>query len=384
MKMTVKIMALLLILTLTVGVVIAQMQNGRLSVDDKERVRKRFQSMIDSRRYSGAVYAVYHNDVIFDGGGGTATSTLENGSDIAYGVASLTKQFTAAAIMQLVEKRMINVTDKLSQFFPGYAYGDEITIRHLLSQRSGIPDYSVNTEDDTIVVSCYDDDGPGIVISSDSTAQDNQDKIRAFFLSKNLLFEPGSEFDYSDSNFALLAEIITRVSGMSYHDYIRKNIFEPLGMEKSAFIDDYDPAVITKTAQTDRSEFSKDYFTVKGAEYGCGDILTTPKDLYLWYRGLMAGKVVSQKSYQEMTTNYSLPDELGYGYGMMISDKSESKVIYHYGYIPSFYSSMMYVPEEDYFQVVLSNHSTGDPHRLAADLIKYFGAVIDVEFVEVE
>lgn len=384
MKKTVTIVALLLLLALTVGLVIAQTQRDGLDVDGKERVRKRFQAYIDDRGISGAVYAVYHNDVIFDSGAGMATDSLENGSDVAYGVASLTKEFTAAAVMQLYEKKMLNITDKLSKFFPGYRYGDELTVWHLLAQRSGIPDYSVNTEDDTVVVTCYGNDRSHIVIGTDRSAEDNRDKIRAFFLSQELLFEPGSEFDYSDSNFALLAEIISRVSGMSYHEYIRKNIFNPLGMKHSAFIDDYDPSVITQAAQTDRDEFSLDYYTVGGAEYGCGDILTTPKDLYLWYRGLTAGKVVSDQSYLEMTTNYSKPEELGYGYGLMISDESESKVIYHYGYIPSYYSSIMFVPEEDYFQVVLSNHGEGDPHRLAADLAKYFGSVIDVKVIGIE
>lgn len=383
MKKTVTLIALILLLLLTAGLLISHIQGGGLSMDDKDRVQKRFQAYIDDRGFSGVVYAVYGNDVIFDNGAGMATDTLPNGSDIAYGVASLTKQFTAAAIMQLQENGLLSITDPLSQYFPEYRYGDKITIQHLLSQRSGIPDYSVNSEEDKVIVTCYDCPSK-IMISPQHSAEVNQKKIRAFFLAQELLFEPGTEFDYSDSNFALLAEIVTRVSGMTYHDYLRKCIFKPLGMEESAFIDDYDPSVITRVAQTDRDEFSMDYFTVRGAEYGCGDILTTPKDLYLWYRGFTSGKVVSKESYRQMTTNYSLPDELGYGYGLMISDKSDSKVIYHYGYIPAYYSSMMFVPEIDYFQVVQSNHADGDPHRLAADLAKYFGSVIDFKFIEIE
>lgn len=383
MKKTVTLLALILLLALTPGLLLPYIQGGGLSKDDKDRVQKRFQAYIDDRGFSGVVYAVYGNDVIFDKGAGMATDTLPNGSDIAYGVASLTKQFTAAAIMQLQENGMLSITDPLSKYFPEYRYGDEITIKDLLTQRSGIPDYSVETVEDKVIVTCYDCPSR-IMISPKHSAELNQRKIRTFFLAQELLFEPGTEFDYSDSNFALLAEIVTRVSGITYHDYLRKCIFKPLGMEESAFIDDYDPTVITRVAQTDRDEFSLDYFTVRGAEYGCGDILTTPKDLYFWYRGFTSGKVVSEESYQQMTTNYSLPDELGYGYGLMISDKSDSKVIYHYGYIPSYYSSMMFVPEIDYFQVVQSNHADGDPHRLAADLAKYFGSVIDFKFIEIE
>lgn len=379
-----KIFALIMLLAFITGTAYMCLQGEKLSLEDKQRVKTRFDQYINYRGFSGAVYAVYKGGAVYDDGAGMATDTIENGSDIAYGVASLTKQITAAAIMQLSEQGKLSVDDKLGKYFPEYRYGDKITLRQLLSQRSGIPDYSVDTVKDQIVVSCFKDDSKGVNISADSSAQENRKKIREYFLSKKLLFEPGSEFDYSDSNFALLAEIVAQVGGMSFHDYVRQNIFEPLGMEKTDFIDEYDPEVITEVAQTDRKEFSIDYFTVKGAEYGCGDMLTTPKDLYRWYKGFTSGKVVNSDSYREMTENYSEKGELGYGYGLMISDESDSKTVYHYGYIPSYYSSMIYVPGIDYFQVVLSNHGAGNPHRLAADLAEYFGSVIDFKFVDIE
>lgn len=384
MKKTVILMALLLVLTLTAGLLFNQVNSDKLSFDDKQRIQRRFQMFLDDRNFSGAVYSVYHNDVVFDGGRGMATDELENGTDIAYGVASLTKQFTAASIVQLQEKGLLSVNDKLSKYFFDYRYGDEITVKDLLSMRSGIPDYSVESWDDKIIVTCYGCYDRGIVIKNTNTAEKNREKIRSYFLSQELLFEPGEEYDYSDSNFALLAEIVSQVSGMSYHEYVRENIFEPLGMTRSAFIDDYDPEAVSPVAQTDREDFDMDYFTVAGAEYGCGDILTTPRDLYLWYRGLFGGKVVSSYSLREMTTSYSELDELGYGYGLMVSDTSDSKALFHYGYIPSFYSAVIYVPEIDYFQVVLANHGDGDPHVLAADLAKYFGRVIGFKFVDIE
>lgn len=385
MKKLITVIVLFLIMMTAIGGMIAEAQNiTMLSLQDRQKIENKFSSFIASRKFSGAVYAVYHNNVVYDKGAGMATNKLQNGPDVAYGVASLTKEFTAAAIMQLSDKGMLKTSDKISKYFPGYRYGDDIEIWHLLAQRSGIPDYSVDSLDDKVVVTCFNDEKSEIVLRTDASAEENRDKIRAFFMSEELLFEPGSYYDYSDSNYALLAEIVTRVSGMDFHDYVRQNIFEPLEMTKSAFIDDYDPSVITEVAQTDRSEFNRDYFTVKGAEYGCGDILTTPKDLYLWYRGFTSGKVVSDESYQAMTRNYSMEDELGYGYGLMISDTSEKKVIYHYGFIPSYYSSIIFVPELDYFQVVLSNHGNGDPHLMAADLARYFGGTVDVIFSGIE
>ena len=357
-----------------------------LSSEEKQRVYDRFYSYIDGRGFCGTVYAVYHGETVFDGGATREDDDQENGSEVAYGVASLTKEFTAAAIMQLYEKDKLNLDDTLDKYFPDYRFGDRITIHHLLCQRSGIPDYMVNTDNNTgaVIVSCYNGGSSHIVIDSKSSVEENAEKIRSFFLSRELLFEPGSQFDYSDSNYALLAQIIAQVSGNSYHDYIRKHIFKPLKMKHSAFIDDYDSKQITQIGSVDHEDFSGDYFDYAGAEYGCGDILTTPRDLYLWYMGLTSGKVVTQASYEQMTDNYSSEGEQAYGYGLMTSDKSDSKVVYHYGYIPSYFSTIIFIPEYDYFQVVVGNHSTGKPHHMAADMVKYFGKVIDLNIVEIE
>ena len=383
MKTWTKILALLTAAAIAFGLTGCKPDRA-LSGDEKDRITARFQAYIDDRGVSAAVYAVYRGEVIYDGGGGMATRTLENGSDVAYGVASLSKQLTAAAVMQLYEEGKLDITDPIGKYFPDYRYGDKINITHLLSQRSGIPDYMVNSAKGKVVISVYQGGKKYVLVETDNTAEENQKIIRDFFLSRELLFEPGTAFDYSDSNYALLAEIVAQVSGMSYHDYAREHIFEPLGMEQTDFIDDYDKEKITKVAQTDRSEFSMDYYTVKGAEYGCGDVLTTPQDWYRWYRGLMDGKVVTKGAYELMTTNYSVWDELGYGFGLMISDEGESKAVYHYGFIPSYYSVAIYIPEYDYFEVVFANHATGDPQKLAADLAKYFGSVIDLEPVGIE
>lgn len=385
MRINKRILSLFLALTLAWGLSGCKPER-LLSEEEKGRIQQRFQTCIDDRGFSGSVYAVYRGETIFDGGAGMATETLKNGSDIAYGVASLTKQFTAASIMQLFEQGKLDLTDPIGKYFPNYPYGDDICIKHLLSQRSGIPDYMVNTDKSgkMVVVSVVEGGSEYVLVDVKNTAEENQKIIRDFFLSRELLFEPGSEFDYSDSNFALLAEIVNQVGGMSFHDYVRQNIFEPLGMVHSAFIDDYEKKAIPAVAETDREEFALDYYSVKGAEYGCGDILTTPRDLYLWYRGLMDRTVVSEGSYRLMTENYSGPMELGYGFGLMISDTSDSKVVYHYGFIPSFYSAAIYIPEYDFFLTVLSNHGDGNPHKLASDLAEYFGSVIGLKLIDID
>ena len=385
-KRALMITAALVAVLIVTGAVVAAFQplGKRLSGEDKTRITERFESYMYSRGFSGAVYAVYHGREIFDEGSGQATDRIKNGSDVAYGVASITKQFTAAAIMQLYQDGKLSLDDTLDKYFPDYRFGSRITLSQLLCQRSGIPDYMVDTAGDIVVVSCYNGGDKYTTIDPGKSAEENIKRIRDFFLSRDLLFEPGSRFDYSDSNYALLAEIISQVSGMSYHQYIREHIFKPLKMEHSAFIDDYDSEEIPKVAETDRYEFSMDYYSVAGAEYGCGDILTTPKDLYRWYKALTHGKVVKKELYEQMIENYSPEEQEGYGYGLMMSDTSDSKTIFHYGYIPSYYSTILFIPEYDYFQVVLSNHATGYPHRMASDMAKYFGTVIDLKLTDIE
>ena len=382
MKTWIKILALLTAAAIAFGLTGCR-PNRALSDEEKDRIQTRFQACIDDRGVSAAVYAVYRDEVIFDGGGGMASDTLENGSDVAYGVASLSKQVTAAAVMQLYEDGLLDITDPIGKYFTDYRYGDKISITQLLSQRSGIPDYMVNSAKGKVVISVDQGGKNYVLVDTDNTAEENQKIIRDFFLSRELLFEPGTAFDYSDSNYALLAQIVSQVSGMSYHDYVRKNIFEPLGMEQTDFIDDYDHEKITKVAKTDRTEFSMDYYTVKGAEYGCGDVLTTPQDWYRWYRGLTDGAVVGKAAYELMTTNYSVWDELGYGFGLMISEDGDAEVLYHYGWIPSSYSSMFMIPGQDIFAAVLCNSSRGYPHNAASAITERYCEYIGLKIGEI-
>lgn len=379
------IVAIILLLVLFSGITLSAAP--MVEKDVAHEVQKKFTKIIEQDNMSGDIYAVCKGEVIYDEGIGEAAEDVKNSSDVVYAVASVTKQFTASAVMMLYEQGKLDLDDTLDKYFPDYKYGEDITLRMLLYQRSGIPDYSIDIYDKKVVASCDGDSGysKAVEVRDDVGAKENREVIREMFLSRKLLFEPGEYFDYSDSNYALLAEVVPIVTGIGYHDFIRRNIFDPLGMTSSAFIDEHDfleESLII--AQPDREEFEYDYFEYYGVEYGCGDIMTSPKDLYKWYKALFSGRVVSADSLRLMTTNYSSEGELGYGFGLMISDKGETKVAYHYGWIPSYYSSVFYVPEIDYFEAVLSNRSTGNPQYTAAQLAKAFGTIKNVKLAEIE
>ena len=349
--------------------------------DDSENtdIAAKLTEYANRMNFSGSVYLVDSGEAVLDFAQGDYSG---KGSDIKYGVASVSKQITAACIMQLYEDERLDLDDKLETYFPKYSYGRDITVRQLLYQRSGIPDYSIDYSDDTAWA--YTDNSPYMVmVKKENTSKLNRDIIKDLVFGCELLYEPGEEFYYSDSNYALLADIVEQVSEMSFHDYVRENIFEPLGMT-AAFIDDYDYGDDVTVAGTDREEFGDDYFLYKGLEFGCGDVLASTGDLYKWYKGLTGGKAVSEDSYEQMTQNYSSPEELGYGYGLMISEEIDCKTLYHYGFIPSYYSTIFMIPEHDIFVSVLSNHAKGYPQTAACNIVKYYARSKGYEVINIE
>lgn len=346
---------------------------------DEEDIATKLTRYAERMNFSGSVYLVDSGNVILDFAQGDYSG---KGSDIKYGVASVTKQITAASVMKLAEDGKLDLDHKLSIYFPQYSYGKDITVRQLLCQRSGIPDYSIDYSDDAAWA--YTDNSPYMVmVRKENDSKLNRKIIKDLVFGCELLFEPGEEFYYSDSNYALLADIVEQASGMSFHDYVRKNIFEPLGMT-AAFIDDYSYGDDVTVAGTDREEFGDDYFLYKGLEFGCGDVLASTGDLYKWYKGLTGAKVVSKSSYEQMTENYSSPEELGYGYGLMISEEVECKTLYHYGFIPSYYSSLFMIPEHDVFAAVLANHEKGYPQTAACNIVKSYAKSSGYEVADIE
>lgn len=378
------IIAALLLLVLFSGIALSSAPTVEPAAEKtvKQDAKAAFTEMIEKDGMSGSIYALCEGQTIYDKGFGEASPGKKNNSDTVFAVASVTKEFTATAIMLLYEDDKLDLDDTLDDYFPDYKYGKDITLRMLLCQRSGIPDFSVDYDKDTVFAYCDGDDDlkDKVELDKENSSAENRELILETVFKRKLLFEPEDRFDYSDSNYMLLAEVVEQVTGESEHEFVRKRIFEPLGMTHAAFIDDNDFGDDVVIAQPDHVEFKDDYSAYKGVEYGCGDMMLSPKDLYKWYRAFCFGNVVSDESYKLMTTNYSDKDELGYGFGLMISEEGDSKVIYHYGWIPSFYSSVFYVPELDYFQTVLGNRSTGNPQTVSARLILYFGELKNTKF----
>lgn len=212
-------------------------------------------------------------------------------------IASMSKQFCAAAILMLRDQGKLSLDDTLEKYFPEYTIGKDITVHHLLSMQSGI------VRDPLIFM-----ENPELYHAN--TTEENLAVIRQWTFAQPLKFTPGTQMEYCNINYNLLSMIVEQVSGQSYREFIRQKILEPVGMIHSGFLEEIrDNPDWAKGLTYDKLAAEA---TIPGNLHGCGDIVTTACDMELWMAALQSGKVICEESFQEMTTVHTT----GYGYGL--------------------------------------------------------------------
>jgi D-alanyl-D-alanine carboxypeptidase len=283
---------------------------------------------------------------------GYGMENLEDGTpvrpDTVFRIGSITKQFTAASIMLLKEQGKLAVGDKLSKYFPSFPRGDEVTLRQLMNHIAGIHNYT--NKNYLTVIGRIDKTMPEFV---DFIA--HQDPV--------FDFDPGTKWNYSNSNYFILGAIVEKVSGMSLHDFLKNNIFDKVGMKDSA-LDTSSDVVLHRAAGYELHKenpgvfYNADFLSLTTVG-GAGEIRSTVEDLAKWHYALFNGQVVSRESFQEMTTpgllNNGQPSSTGrppsptkaeYGYGLMIETVDGHRRIGHGGTINGYVSSIRtYIPE---------------------------------------
>ena len=257
----------------------------------------------------GSVLLAKRGKVILAKGYGLANieHDLSNKPETKFRLASITKQFTAAAILQLQENGRLRVTEPITKYLPGApAAWNGITIRHLLTHTSGIP---------------------SVTDKSDQQAQMRERAGASLdfinhFRDRALDFTPGERFRYSNSGYFLLGVIIEQVSGLKYEDFLRKHIFEPLQMTDTGY--DWPASILKNRA----SEYSKGEdgkvinadFIDMGQPYAAGSLYSTVLDLYKWDRALYTAKVLSSKSLEAAFT----PNQFDWAEGSSTATAGES------------------------------------------------------------
>ena len=218
--------------------------------------------------FCGSVLVAKDGKILLSKGYGFAnySDNIPNTSTTKFKLASVSKQFTAMAIMILEEKGKLSTNDKLTKYIPDYPNGDKITIHNLLTHTSGIPDFTSMPLFDSIMTMPF-----------------TLDREIALFKNKPLDFEPGSKHQYSNSGYLLLSYIIEKVSGKSYGDFVKENIFVPLGMKNSGLYTNKE--VLKKVANGYTDNAGK----IENAQYvdmsipsGAGALYSTVEDMFLW------------------------------------------------------------------------------------------------------
>jgi CubicO group peptidase (beta-lactamase class C family) len=278
--------------------------------------------------------------------------------DMVFELGSVTKQFTAAAILLLQERGKLRVEDAITKYLPDYpTHGTTITLENLLTHTSGIPSYT------------------GLPEWFPHVREDlKPEAVAALFKDKPLEFNPGEKWAYDNSGFFLLGMIVEKVSGKSYEDFVEQEIFRKLGMTHSRYghPEEIIPRRATGYAKDD-SGFANASFISMTQPYAAGSLMSTVDDLAIWDRALAgdpAKKLLGKASLDRMFTAARLKSGLSthYGYGMGVSDFQGRRLLQHGGDINGFTTVVTRVPEEKLFIAILSNNEASDPRPDAVAL----------------
>jgi CubicO group peptidase (beta-lactamase class C family) len=269
-----------------------------------------------------------------------------------YSIGSISKQFTATAILLLQEQGKLNLNDPVGKYVPGLTRGNEVTIREILSHTSGYQDY-------------WPEDYLMTPMEKPTTAQ----QILDTWAKKPLDFDPGSQWQYSNTNYVIAGLIVEKVSGEKLMDFLAEHIFRPLGM-KSVWNSDE-----AKLTQADATAYIRDALGPlraapkegRGWMFAAGELAMTAHDLALWDESLMARTILKPKSYDEM---FSEVKTLGgkpthYGLGVEIEDRDGHRSIEHGGEVTGFVSQNDVWVDDGIAVAVLTNHMAGGAQEIA-------------------
>jgi len=319
---------------------------------DVNHMEQAVSSRFASGTFMGSVLVARGNVTLLAKGYGDADIQrhVPNSPHTKFRLGSVTKQFTAAAILLLQERGQLRVEDPVKKYLPDApAAWDQITLFNLLTHTSGIPNFTSFPD--------YRDSESKPTTPAELVAR---------FRDKPLDFAPGSEFRYSNSGYALLGYLIEKVSGRTYQQFLQQNIFNPLGMQDSGY--DSNTQVIENRAigyhlDANQRPAPAGYIDMT-IPYAAGGLYSTVEDLLRWDRGLYGGKLLSAASLEQMTTPYK--DR--YAFGLEVG--TEWPVIGHNGGIEGFNTSVLYARSEKVAVIVLANLNGPAADDLSLELMR--------------
>ncbi|MGN0457269.1 MAG: serine hydrolase domain-containing protein [Acutalibacteraceae bacterium] len=319
--------------------------DDEVTAQRRERLKAAVDGYMEQYDFSGSILISVDGISLCEYSRGFAdkSNATPNTSTTKIELGSITKQFTAAAIMLLQEQGKLSVYDTVDKYIPEYDFGGDMTIENLLNMTSGIPDF-LNSM-------IYLND----IHEIDMMEPCSFENVLRFANSNGIEFTPGSSFKYSNTNYMLLGEIIARLSGVTYEQFVENNILKPLGMTNTTMnMNDADAVGYL----IDGSEGDKSDTTYFGA---AGEIASCTVDMNKWLNGFVNGKVVNQSSMNQMLNNSGM----GYGYGWFIS---QNGYYWHTGQSMACYTMDLISLDYGINVIVLSNVDDENVETICTDL----------------
>ena len=305
--------------------------------NDQQEMDNYVQAQTNVKGFSGTVLVMKQNTVVLKKAYGLADRewNIPNTTDTKFRIGSITKQFTAACILQLAEQGKLSIDDKLSKYIPDFPKGDSVTIHMLLNHTSGIASYTDQPEFLNVAKLSW-----------------TTDSMILFFKSRPYNFSPGTKFQYNNSGFFLLGYIIQKASGQSYNNYLREHILNKIGMMNTG-VDKSDSVLPMRARGYSKAKnhySNADYISLEWP-FSAGVLYSTVDDMYKWDRALYGTTILSAASKQKMFT----PGKGNYGYGVFIDTLEKHYRIAHGGGIPGFITNISRYVNDDICIIALSN-----------------------------
>jgi CubicO group peptidase (beta-lactamase class C family) len=316
------------------------------------RLQEVAKSYTSGNAFMGSVLVTEGDKILLNASFGSADLewNIPNRTDTKFRLGSLTKQFTAALILQLQQEGKLQTDTPVTKYLTDSPSAwSRITLANLLGHTSGIPDFANDP-----------------AFSPWSMSPHTSAEEIAFFRDKPLVFAPGTRYEYSNSNFEVLGAVIEKVTGERYADVLRERILDPLAMNDSGL--DADELILPKRAQgyvLSNGSLIHARNASMTVPWAAGGMYSTAADLLRWEHGLFRGKLLSKPMLKQMTT----AGQGSYGLGVEISTNTNLQVVRHGGEIDGFNSYLSYVPERQIAVIVLSNVAGTASAGMASQLL---------------
>ena len=319
--------------------------NSSVDTEKTAEINDVLSTFHEYKMFNGVVLIAEGDEIIYNKAFGKANFEwdIPNTTSTRFQIASITKTFTACLTMQFIEMGLLNLDDVITDHLPGYPAqtGDLITIKHLLEQSAGIPDYL---------------NDPDFLKYDALLEHDRYELPKNYFSELDLEFEPGTDWNYGNSGYYLLGLIIEQVSGMTYEQALQKYIIEPSGLSDTGYassseiIDRLANGYLSSPAGYERAPLFH-----SSAGFSAGMIYSTAPDIFKWSRALIQGRLFPEGQLHKMLS-HQIED---YGYGIFLGEQRIGNhtelVMSSFGNMPGYSSHLSYFAESDYTIIIMDN-----------------------------